>query len=219
MTRGGLDDKECRGQDHTSRLFVLVSMIRLLLLLLFALPAMAIEKPDYTVAENLGEVEVRNYAPMIVAQTTVSGDFNGVGNQAFRRLAGYIFGDNEKAQKISMTAPVAQAPAGENSYIVTFMMPSEHDMDSLPAPDSRDVQLVQQPARTMAALPYRGGWSEEKYRDHETALIKAVEASGRWEIAGQPIWARYDPPMMPWFLRTNEVLIPVTRLPETSNPQ
>ena len=27
------------------------------------------------------------------------------------------------------------------------------------------------------------------------------------EEAGEPIWARYDPPFKPWFLRRNEILI------------
>ena len=81
----------------------------------FALPvpieeATALEKAEYNVLEREGKFELRQYKSHIVAETMVEGDFEGVGNEGFRRLFDYISGKNRKKQSISMTAPVSQEP-------------------------------------------------------------------------------------------------------------
>lgn len=75
---------------------------------------MAIEEPDYAVVESYPDFELRRYEPYLVAETVVEGDFEQVGNRAFKILAGYIFGDNKPKQKIEMTAPVTQRPAASS---------------------------------------------------------------------------------------------------------
>ena len=75
--------------------------------------AMAIEESRFTVVEQADNFELRWYEPNIVAETLVEGDFSGVGNEGFRRLAGYIFGKNRKERPIEMTAPVSQQPDSE----------------------------------------------------------------------------------------------------------
>ena len=69
-------------------------------------PAMALEEPGYTVIETFDEFELRRYPPDLVAEVDVEGGFDEGGNSAFRILAGYIFGDNQAAEKMKMTAPV-----------------------------------------------------------------------------------------------------------------
>ena len=76
---------------------------------------MAIEEPNYTVIEQAEDFELRQYEPYIVAETLVEGDFSDVGNEGFRRLAGYIFGKNRKEESIDMTAPVNQEPSSDRS--------------------------------------------------------------------------------------------------------
>ena len=73
--------------------------------------AMALEEPEYTVVETFDEFELRHYPPYLVAEVDVQGNFGEAGNDAFRILAGYIFGDNQSATKMSMTAPVESRPA------------------------------------------------------------------------------------------------------------
>src|SRR5512143_3703045 len=80
------------------------------LLLLNWSPAMAIDEPGYTVVRTDDAFEVRRYEPYIVAETVVDAAAEDAGNQGFRILAGYIFGQNQGARKIEMTAPVTQAP-------------------------------------------------------------------------------------------------------------
>ncbi len=179
--------------------------------LVLAGEVMALEQPSYEVVDQVGEVEIRRYEPYLVARTKISGDFSRAGNQAFSRLAGYIFGDNATSQKISMTAPVMQYPQdeSESSYWFTFMMPAAYTLADLPTPDDSSVEVSSKPSQTLAALRYRGGWSEKKYREQVAILLATLRADARFEIIGTAMWARYNPPFVPSFLRTNEVLVEV----------
>ena len=84
-----------------------------ILSLLAGANAMAIEEPKYELVKSYPEFELRRYEPFLVAETEITGDFDGVGNQAFRILAAYIFGENKSQAKMEMTAPVNQRPAAE----------------------------------------------------------------------------------------------------------
>jgi hypothetical protein len=180
----------------------------------------AIEEPDYKVERQDGNFEIRVYGPRIVAETWVEGTQDDAGSTAFRRLAGYIFGGNDSDESISMTAPVTQEPPAElegtaevstmpaeGRYRVTFTMPREYSMETLPAPNDDRVVLREEPGRRVASLRYRGFWSTSRYQDHEQKLIDWVEAKGLKRTKQPPVWARYDPPYMPWFLRRNEIHI------------
>ena len=200
-----------------------------LLLLLFSIPlflvveeSMAIERAKYTVVEKEGSFELRQYEPYLVAETVVEGDFDTVGNEGFRRLFAYISGKNRKqrsismttpvsqeaeSEKISMTAPVNQARVGEK-YRITFLMPAKYTMETLPEPLDDRVKLKAVPGQLIAALKYSGTWSKGRYEEKRIRL-QALMRQKDLEPTGEPIFARYNPPFMPWFLRRNEVLIPV----------
>jgi len=200
-----------------------MAALALLLALLLPAPAMAIEEPSYRVIESAPPVEIREYAPYVVAETRVAGDFRDVGNEGFRRLFGYISGENRGTTKITMTAPVTQqasperiamtAPVTQQAeggvYRIAFVLPSQYTLENAPLPNHPEVRLAQVPARKVVAVRYSGLWSAENYR---RALAELVSFAGQrgLKLAGEPIYARYDPPFMPWFLRRNEVLIPVT---------
>jgi len=183
---------------------------------------MAIEEAKYTVLEKDGRFELRQYEPYIVAETFVEGDFKEVGDVAFRRLYGYISGNNRKKEEIAMTAPVTQeadsqkiamtAPVGQEQvdgrWRITFVMPAQYTMETLPQPLDPDVTLRKEPGRLIAAIRYSGTWSRRRYMEQEVRLREWIQARGLQQV-GQPIFARYNPPFMPWFLRRNEVLIPV----------
>ncbi|HSO06387.1 MAG TPA: heme-binding protein, partial [Pelomicrobium sp.] len=61
---------------------------------------LSLEKPDYAVVEQREALELRRYEPYVVAEVTLAGDFESVGNEAFPILAGYIGGKNRGEQKI-----------------------------------------------------------------------------------------------------------------------
>jgi hypothetical protein len=208
-----------------SRLAVLLPIVPLLLP---PSPAVALEKLAYETLESRDGFELRRYAPFAAAEIEVSGEFTAVGGRAFGALADFIGGNNRANAKIAMTAPVNQRPAqGERiamtapvtqtataagTYVVSFVMPAKYTLDTVPRPADPRIRLSQEPARLMAARAYSGTWSESRYRDNERALLAAVEQAGL-EAVGPPVWARYDPPFMPWFLRRNEVLVEVRRRP------
>lgn len=185
-------------------------------------PAMAIEEPSYSVLETEGNFELRKYSSYIVAETYVDGEFEAVGSEGFRRLADYIGGKNQKKESISMTAPVSQrtvsekiamtAPvsqAGENGrWRIAFMMPSAYTMDTLPIPDDERIALREEKEKTVAVIRYSGTWGKKRYEKHATKLMEWI-SSKDWKILGTAVWARYNPPFMPWFMRRNEIMIPV----------
>ena len=191
-----------------------------------AMDAMAIEEAAYKVLKKDTKFEIRDYAPHILAETFVEGDLEEAGNKAFNRLFRYISGENRSREKVAMTAPVSQEPMGEKitmtapvgqqrvqeKWAVSFMMPASYTLGTLPEPEDPKVTLRQVPARRMAAVRYSGFWSEKNYLRYKLALESWIHERGL-TIVGDPIWARYNPPFTPWFLRRNEILVPVRRDP------
>ena len=172
-------------------------------------PAMATEKPKYTVVQQVEGLEVRQYAPYLVAETEVTDSREEAGNKGFRRLGGYIFGKNRGERKIAMTAPVAQQEKpdrGPSTWMIQFMMPAEFTLATLPEPLDPAVRFREVPGRKVAVLAYSGRWSEERYLEKLAELRTAMAKAGL-RAEGEPVWARYDPPFMPWLLRTNEILV------------
>ncbi len=112
-----------------------------------------------------------------------------------------------EGEKIAMTAPVGQE-ALSNHWAVTFMMPTNYTIETLPQPTDDTVRLRAIPARRMAAVQYSGTWSQQRYERNLARLREWMKAQGL-AAAGDPVWARYNPPFTPWFLRRNEVLVPL----------
>ena len=74
---------------------------------------MAVEEADYRVLLQQDALEIREYAPSIVAEVVVKGDFEDASSAAFRKLFNYISGDNTGREKVAMTAPESQKPKSE----------------------------------------------------------------------------------------------------------
>ena len=191
-----------------------------------------IEEAKYNVVSKDGNYEVREYAPHVIAETVVEGTLEDAGNRAFNRLFAYISGKKRSRGKIAMTAPVSQeaapekiamtSPVGqrrvEGGWAVSFMMPASYTMETLPVPDDPEVKLRLVPTRRMAAVRYSGVWSEERYQRYLGALESWIQQKG-FTMLGEPVWARYNPPFTPWFLRRNEILIPVDTKREGARTQ
>jgi hypothetical protein len=108
-----------------------------------------------------------------------------------------------------MTAPVSQQKQGE-TWRITFLMPGKYTMDTLPEPLDKRVTLTQEPGQLIAALRYSGNWSKHRFEKNEVRLRDFIERLGLI-LNGETIFARYNPPFLPGFLRRNEVLIPVRK--------
>lgn len=185
-------------------------------------PAVAIEEPAYTVIRATGQFEVREYQRYLVANTYVEGDFGVAGNEGFRRLFNYISGANRGAKKITMTAPVEQAVASAKipmtapveqqlagtRWRIAFVLPASYTLESAPQPTDERVEIAQVPPRRVAVVRYRGTWSEARYKE-ELAALRGYLGEQGLTASGEPVFSRYDPPFMPWFLRRNEIQVPL----------
>ncbi len=198
------------------------SLLRhLLWLTLAAMPLLghAIEEPDYEVIRTLDHnVELRQYAPYVVAEVVLNASADEAGNRAFPILAGYIFGKNKGEQKLEMTAPVTQtavpvkmemtAPVTQSAVPggvrVQFVLPKGVTLESAPEPLDPRVQTRLVPARRWAAIRYSGTWSQANYDEH-LALLSATLAKAGVATEGEPVLARYNAPFTPWFMRRNEI--------------
>jgi effector-binding domain-containing protein len=188
-----------------------------------------IEEPAFESIKKEGDFELRQYRGFIVAETFVKGDMNDAGSEAFRAIAGYIFGGNISAsangsekiamtapvtmekttsEKIAMTAPVTMEKNADENYRVHFVMPSQYTMQTLPKPVNPKVTLREVAAQRMAVIRFSGFSTDEKVRVKTEELTSWIEKQGL-KIIGKPQFARYDPPIMPPFLRRSEVMIAV----------
>jgi len=193
-------------------------------ILIGARNTMATEEAKYTVVKKDDSFEIRDYAPHILAEIIVEGELENAGSKAFNSLFRYISGDNHTRNKVAMTAPVSQqpvsqkinmtAPVGQqrvnNKWAVSFMMPDSYTLEMLPVPDNSNITLRQVPARQIAAVRYSGFWSEKNYLENKSQLETWINKN-KLLIVGDAVWARYDAPFTPWFLRRNEILIPVAK--------
>jgi hypothetical protein len=185
--------------------------------------AMAVEEPAFRTVLHEGAFEIRDYPALVVAEVTVSGDQNTAANKGFRLLAGYIFGGNRRRQSIAMTAPVAQTPANEtipmtapvtqtqdaNTWVVRFTMPSAYTLETLPEPTDSRVHLHTTPPTRFVVLQF-SGLARKDLVKAKTMELDAWIKSRNLHAIGPASLAQFDPPWTLWFMRRNEVMIPVT---------
>ena len=170
------------------------------------------EQPRYTVLSSRPGYEIRRYESYVAAETVVPGEYGSSGSLAFRRLAGFIFGQNSQALRMNMTVPVTHQSNEDGTHNYRFVMESAYSEESLPEPLDNTVNLVRVPAGPYAARSYRGGRDESRYRKAEAKLMAALAADGI-EATGTSAVAVYNGPATPAPLRRNEVIVPIA-LPE-----
>ena len=186
---------------------VICSIVLLMPAIGYAIESLGFERTD-----QLGEVEVRIYERHLLASVDVNGSFKDAGNAAFRPLFRYISGRNVDEQEIAMTAPVIQSASRKDdaAWTVSFVMPASLLKTGAPRPNTERVEIVERSEQLIAALPYSGSWRVGLFEENKEELIQQLERSP-YSICGDVIWARHNPPFTPWFLKKNEVLIPVCR--------
>ena len=181
------------------------------LLLLASYAAMAVEEPKYRVILNDPPFEHRAYEGFVVAETLLTGDFNSASRDGFRRVAGFIFGDNAAqsgdSRKIAMTAPVTVEPQ-KDGWRLHFVMPSAETLSTLPSPNNPAVRLRAVDPHQMAVVRF-SGWTTQSAIEEQTKKLEQWMAMQKLAPAGPPQVARYnDPFTLPW-RRRNEVMVPV----------
>jgi hypothetical protein len=169
--------------------------------------AMAVEEPAFKVVLHEGDFDVRDYPALVVAEVTVSGDQKQAASRGFRLLAGYIFGGNRTRQSIAMTAPVTQTQSA-GQWVVRFTMPSRYSLEALPEPNDPQVKLRLIPPSRLAVLRFSGLAGADTV-EAKTADLKKRLSARQLRATGPASLAQYNPPWTPWFMRRNEVMIPV----------
>ena len=177
-----------------------------------------IETPPYQVIQSSEKIEVRDYAPIIVAEVEVAGERDKAINAGFRILADYIFGNNapgqsiamtapviqQKGERIAMTAPVSQTQSGD-LWKVRFTMPSSYTLETLPKPNNPAIKIIATPGHRAAAIRFSGFWTDRNLRKNSEKLDAFIQEQGL-KTAGDPVYAFYNPPWTLPFLRRNEIL-------------
>ena len=169
-----------------------------------------VETPDYEVISSFKNIEVREYSSMIIAEVSVEGNRTQSVGDGFRLLADYIFGNNIGKEKIAMTAPVQQQQSFEKNWEIRFVMPSDYAMDNLPKPQNTKVKIKEVPAHQCILIQFSGARSDKNLDKNLTKLMDHIEKN-EIKLTGSPIYAFYDPPWIPSFMRRNEIMFTIDR--------
>ena len=188
------------------------------------------EEPKYEVLLKKDNKEIRSYSSYLAATTWVEGNFKEAQGPAFRTLADFIFGKNSSKEKISMTAPVVQAPQNtqgpsevikmtapvlqgpeKNGWRMSFMMPSKYTKESLPQPLNPKIEIIEVPAKLYAVIQFSGFWTHKKNLKKAEELKAWLTEQNSYTIVSEPQFAGYNPPWTLPFLRRNEMMIEVVK--------
>ena len=186
---------------------------------------MATDEPDFNLILKEDKFEIREYASKIIAQVEVFGDFDDASSKGFKILADYIFGNNTSTDgnsRIEMTAPVEMEPlpqkinmtkpvlteGNDNNWIVSFIMPNEFTLETLPKPNNKSIKILSLPKEKYAVIVFSGLVRESSYQEKETLLNQFIEEK-KLKTSGEIKIARYNPPWTLPFFRRNELMIKV----------
>ena len=187
-------------------------------------PVSAYEEPTYEVARKTEAFEIRRYAPYVVVETEMRGEYDQARNDAFRKLFAYIGGANraqaklemtvpvvtepQPSEKIAMTVPVMSEPTARGEQVMQFVLPARFDEQSSPQPTDPQLRVRRVDAQWLAVRVYSGRASDSNYRENAFELMRAL-AAAELTPAGPARFAVYNGPFTPWFLRRNEVMVPI----------
>ncbi len=165
-----------------------------------------IEQYPYEIIKEYAAFEIRQYERAIFARTRVeSPTYRSGSSAAFRTLASYIFGGNDRNESISMTSPVVMRQ--DTGLEMEFMMPSAYSLESLPAPNRGDIEFYEKPAVVMAAIRF-GGWASDAKIAEMTQALKDQLEKNQIKHTGNFIFLGYNPPYQV-VSRRNEVVVEV----------
>jgi hypothetical protein len=163
-----------------------------------------IETYDYKVVKQYDNFEIRTYEPTLFTSVQLSTSaYKESSSKGFSILAGYIFGGNNKNEKIAMTSPVSMSL--DSTMTMMFMVPKKFQKETLPKPNESKIKFIEEPAKTVAAIRF-GGWANDetisKYKKELIAALdsKDIKYTNRFYFLG------YNAPYE-LFNRKNEIII------------
>jgi DNA gyrase inhibitor GyrI len=183
------------------------------------------EGPVFRVVKEDGNVEIRDYQGYIAAQVKVSSDYNSALYSGFMKLFNYISGQNTNRSKIKMTVPVTQEPATasekipmtapvtsekvkNNEYVVSFIMPRQYTLDTIPEPHDKSITFKRIEPHRAAVIKFAGRMNED-LADKKIVELKEWLDKNNLVPKSNFIMAQYNPPWIPGFMRKNEIIVEV----------
>jgi len=180
------------------------------------------DQPSYQLLNEVGNIQIRHYPALLIAETEITADYKTASNQGFQRLAGYIFGNNQKQQTLAMTAPVIQEPQAEtlamtapviqlkseDSWLMAFVLPTSYSISTAPIPNDKAITIKELPAKKVAVISYTGSLCESGIEKNADILINWLNQQ-HIKTLSLARSAAYDPPWTLPFLRHNEVHIDI----------
>jgi uncharacterized protein YxeA len=163
-----------------------------------------IERYRYVVKKKYKRFEIRTYETTLFTSVKLSTKgYKNSSSKGFSILAGYIFGNNERNEKISMTSPVSMSL--EDTMTMMFMVPKKFNKDMLPKPNQSGIEFKEEPAKTMAAISFSGWANDNKIEKYKQALKAALDAEGI-KYSNRFYFFGYNAPYEV-FNRKNEVVV------------
>ena len=163
-----------------------------------------IETYHYSVVKKYKSFEIRNYEATLFTSVQMSGNkYKQSSSKGFSILAGYIFGGNQKNEKIAMTSPVSMSL--DDSTTMMFMVPKKFNKETLPKPNEPKIEFREEPAKTVAAITFGGWTNDEKIAEYKQKLIAALEIEGI-KHTNRFYFLGYNPPFEV-FNRKNEIIV------------
>jgi len=165
------------------------------------------EEQKYTVILKDQNFEIRFYPSATLA--TISSDaktYKEMSGSEFRKLAGYIFGGNETATHIPMTAPV-HIDINDTLSTMSFVMPSSYIKENLPKPNDSGIQLKTTDDEYVAVIQFGGFASDKDFKYYSGKLLNILKDKGIITL-GHPRYLGYNPPYQ-LVGRRNEIIVTV----------
>lgn len=163
----------------------------------------------YQVIESDNPYEIRYYPEAVMASTFSNATgYKAISGTGFRKLASYIFGENDKNQKIAMTSPVYMDITDTGSSM-SFVMPSDYSLANLPMPKDATIKLSTSKADYVAVLRF-GGFATDKEIATKTALLKSMLLQNSILYEGNFRFLGYNPPYQ-LIGRKNEIMVSIER--------
>ena len=191
-----------------SILFIIL-VIGFVVVQLFALKSQyKIETHAFTVKEKYDTFEIRNYEKVLYSSVKLPNNgFKDTASKGFSVLAGYIFGGNDKKEKIAMTSPVKMSI--HDTMTMFFMVPNKFKKETLPLPNDSNIEFKEEGEKTVAAISFGGGANAEKINRYKKVLKAALDAKGI-SYSNQFYFLGYNAPYEV-FNRKNEIIVELNR--------
>ena len=163
-----------------------------------------IETYAFTIIDSYETIEIRQYEASLFTSVQIpSNNYRKTSSKGFSVLAGYIFGGNDKEEKIAMTSPVSMSL--KDSTTMLFLVPKKYTRDNLPVPNDSSIEFKDIPEKRVAAISF-GGWaSDSKIAAFKSKLITALNTK-EIEYTDNFYFLGYNAPMEV-FNRKNEVIV------------